>query len=289
MVQDADRFAMDLIRALERLLQGKVKLMITQCSMRHLYSLSSLPQPQKDALILRAKNMERRRCNHHTLDQPLSTLECLSSVIDPKNSRTNKNRYIIASQSEESRRQCREIKGVPLVYIKRSVMVMEPMAEASLGAREGFEKGKFRAGIRGKIPAVSLKRKRQDERNGTENDDAQGNDAFDAVAELNEAQKSRKKLRGPKGPNPLSMQKSRRAKEIMQVNAKNEAPKSLVINDANEEWNSTQHEPNIIQRSRDQDHDSPAKRKRKRKHKIKGLEELKSSLRENGDEGGISS
>lgn len=257
--------------------------------MRHLYTLPSLPQPQKDALILRAKNIERRRCNHHTLEQPLSTLECLSSVIDPKNSRTNKNRYIIASQSEEFRRQCREIKGVPLVYVKRSVMVMEPMAEASLGAREGFEKGKFRAGIRGKIPAASLKRKRQDESNGSENDEAQGNDASDRVAELSEAQKRRKKSRGPKGPNPLSVQKSRRAKENMQINAKDETHTSLEIKDANEKSSTTQDVPNIIERFRDQDHESPAKRKRKRKHKIKGLEELKSSMGVNGDEGGISS
>ena len=257
--------------------------------MRHLYTLPSLPQPQKDALILRAKNMERRRCNHHTLEQPLSTLECLSSVIDPKKSRTNKNRYIIASQNEEFRRQCREIKGVPLIYIKRSVMVMEPMAEASLGARESFEKGKFRAGIRGKIPAGGLKRKRQDESNGSENEETQENDASDRVAELNEAQKSRKKLRGPKGPNPLSMQKPRRAKESKQVNAQNEIPTSLVIKDVDEKLSSVQDVPNIIQRSRDQDHDSPAKRKRKRKHKIKSLEELKSAIKENGDEGGISS
>ena len=257
--------------------------------MRHLYTLPSLPQPQKDALILRAKNMERRRCNHHTLEQPLSTIDCLSSVIDPKNSRINKNRYIIASQSEELRRQCREIKGVPLIYIKRSVMVMEPMAEASLGAREGFEKGKFRAGIRSKVPPMTLKRKRQEEVNGSENDEAQGNDALDRVAELNEAQKRRKKLRGPKGPNPLSVQKPRRAKESMQVNANDETHNNLVVEDANENLNTIQDVPNIVQRSRDQDHDSLAKRKRKRKHKIKGLQKLKNSIRENGDEDGISS
>ena len=233
--------------------------------------------------------MERRRCNHHTLEQPLSTIECLSSVIDPKNSRINKNRYIIASQSEEFRRQCREIKGVPLVYIKRSVMVMEPMAEASLGAREGFERGKFRAGIRSKIPPVGLKRKRRDDTNGNENDEAKENDALNRVAELTQAQKRRKKLRGPKGPNPLSVQKPRRIKESIYVNATDETHKSLVVENVDEDFNSIQNLPDIIQRSGDQDHDSPAKRKRKRKHKIKSMGELKDSVRENGDEGSISS
>ena len=107
--------------------------------MRHLYLLKQVPQPTKDALILAAQSMERRRCNHHVLDEPLSTLECFNSVIDPKNSHTNKNRYVIASQDEDVRRYCRGIKGVPLVFVKRSVMVMEPMAADSLNVREGMK------------------------------------------------------------------------------------------------------------------------------------------------------
>ena len=47
---------------------------------------------------------------------------------------------------------------------------MEPMAEASLGAREGFEKGKFRAGIRGESHIAGAKRKRSDESEGSDLD-----------------------------------------------------------------------------------------------------------------------
>ena len=107
--------------------------------MRHLYLLKDVPQSTKDALILTAKSMERRRCNHHVLDEPLSTLECFNSVIDPKSSHTNKNRYVVASQDEDVRRYCRSVKGVPLVFVKRSVMVMEPMAACSINAREGMK------------------------------------------------------------------------------------------------------------------------------------------------------
>ena len=116
--------------------------MITQCSIRHLYTLNStgvFPQI-KETLIATAKAMERRRCNHHELEEPLSTLECLSSVIDPKGSGTNKNRYVVASQEEEVRRRCRDLKGIPLVYVKRSVMVMEPMSEGSLWVKESAER-----------------------------------------------------------------------------------------------------------------------------------------------------
>lgn len=37
-LHDAERFKMDLVGGLERTLQGKIKPMITQCSMRHLYA-----------------------------------------------------------------------------------------------------------------------------------------------------------------------------------------------------------------------------------------------------------
>jgi U3 small nucleolar RNA-associated protein 23 len=37
---------------------------------------------------------------------------------------------VVASQDDEVRRHMRAIPGVPLVYVRRSVMVMEPMAES---------------------------------------------------------------------------------------------------------------------------------------------------------------
>lgn len=186
MIQDTDRFKMDLVGGLERVLHGKVKpsthrfafapihhvsiadqghhvQVITQCSIRHLYTLSSVPQAEKESFIAIAKTMERRRCNHHTLDEPLSTIDCFSSVIGSKNSDANHNRYVVASQEEDVRRYCRGIKGVPLVYVKRSVMVMEPMAESSVNAKAGIERDKFRTGLRRNGLAVRGKRKRVDE------------------------------------------------------------------------------------------------------------------------------
>ena len=247
---------------------------ITQCSIRHLYTLTSIPQQQKDALILRAKSMERRRCNHHTLEQPLSTLECLSSVIDPKKSWTNKNRYVVASQEEEVRRYCRTIKGVPLVYVKRSVMVMEPMAESSLGAREGFEKGKFRAGIRSRGASVGQKRKRAEDESSEEeigndqNHETSGDNAKVDGGLLAE----KKKSKGPKGPNPLSVKKSRK---------KTEAAETRVIHGAlEEEFMEEQIQPtddaaNVVEPSEGRvAADLVAKRKRKRKHRPSKLAEL---------------
>merc|ERR1711977_569172 len=128
MIRDADKFKMDLVGGLERTLHGEVKPMITQCSMRHLYAAAS--EPGVSYLIDKAKTYERRRCGHRPEDypEPLSTQECLASVVDPKGNKTNKNRYVVASQELEVRKHMRGILGVPLVYINRSVMIMEPMA-----------------------------------------------------------------------------------------------------------------------------------------------------------------
>lgn len=238
---------------------------ITQCSIRHLYTIPDLPPPRKDALVAVAKRMERRRCNHHTLNNPLSTLECFSSVIDPKNSKTNKNRYVIASQEEEVRRYCRGVKGVPLVYVKRSVMVMEPMADSSFGVREGIEKEKLRTGLRANWHTAGVKRKRG------ESGDVDVGDAQDSCShEPREGKAPKKKTRGPKGPNPLSVKKRRISKapekylnQKIQSECEADDPSSFMMD--------------IIKGSSDEKQNPPKKRKRKRKHKT-------TSFKEPGDE-----
>ncbi|KAF4635456.1 hypothetical protein G7Y89_g2633 [Cudoniella acicularis] len=192
-IKDADKFKMDLIAGLERTLHGQVKPMITQCSMRHLYATAS--EPGVSYLIDKAKTYERRRCDHRPEDYPtpLSTKDCLTSVVDPKGNNTNKHRYVVASQALDVRKHMRGIMGVPLVYINRSVMIMEPMAEATAENREKEERVKFRAGL--KRGSGSLKRKRED----------------DVPKEEDDVPK-KKKTKGPKEPNPLSVMKSKKPK-----------------------------------------------------------------------------
>lgn len=159
-IRDADRFKMDLIGGLERTLNGKVKPMITQCSMRHLYE--SATEPGMSYVIERAKSYERRRCGHlpSEFPVPLSAQLCMTSVVDPKSSGNNRHRYIIASQDLDVRKSMRELMGVPLIYIHRSVMIMEPMAGKTAENREREELVKLRAGV--KRGNGSLKRKRSD-------------------------------------------------------------------------------------------------------------------------------
>lgn len=152
LIKDAHRFAMDLPQYLSNTLHGEVKILVTQCSMRHLYdaqkkqsqqfhesknSSSSAQNNKKSGsakdqqqepyvdmrkVIEKAKEFERRRCGHRPEEYPeaLGTLQCLGECVG----KTNKHRYVVASQDPEVRATMRGIPGVPLVYISRSVMIV---------------------------------------------------------------------------------------------------------------------------------------------------------------------
>ena len=243
--------------------------------MRHLYLLEEVPQTTKDALILTAKSMERRRCNHHVLDEPLSTLECFISVIDPKNSQTNKNRYVVASQDEDVRRYCRGIRGVPLVFVKRSVMVMEPMAAGSINVREGMEREKFRSGLKTRSTGIIGKRKRDEDDGGPI---AGEDDGAKSIPEGDEKAGKKKRTKGPKGPNPLSVKKPKKStardqrEETTREGGLGEA--SVYPNAAERIAENGVSAVDIVDGPFDETNEREAKRKRKRKHKSKQREGL---------------
>ncbi|EDN98002.1 conserved hypothetical protein [Sclerotinia sclerotiorum 1980 UF-70] len=248
-IKDADRFKMDLVGGLERTLHGQVKPMITQCSMRHLYAASS--EPGVSYLIDKAKTYERRRCGHLPEDypEPLSAHDCIKAVVDGKGNGTNKHRYVVASQDIEVRKAMRAIQGVPLVYINRSVMIMEPMAGTSTEVREREERSKFRQGIKSGRASGSLKRKRNE---GDEDDDEELARKDMGVTEG--VAKKKKNAPGPKGPNPLAMKKKKKVEgDNMKPNA------SSKLADAN---------------GTEADGSEPVKRKRKRLHSKKKSEDV---------------
>ncbi|KAF2753259.1 hypothetical protein EJ05DRAFT_470539 [Pseudovirgaria hyperparasitica] len=218
-IEDAARFTMDLIGGLKRTCQGEIKPMITQCSMRHLY------KTKNNDLIAQAKTFERRRCGHHELEEPMSTLECLSETVDPKDSGTNKHRYVVATQDKAVRATMRAKLGVPLIYINRSVMILEPMAAESEDKREKEERNKFRSGLLARItPNSGAKRKWENVENGLEPDRS----LVRSSGEEDEAigiQSRRKKVRGPKGPNPLSVKKPQKERARLCIAQEKEPPK----------------------------------------------------------------
>ncbi|CAH0049694.1 unnamed protein product [Clonostachys solani] len=207
MVKDSCRFKMDLNPALERTVHGKVKAMISQCEIRKLYAQKNEPGGN-DAIEL-AKTLERRRCGHHPdqYPEPLSTQECVLSVVDPKDSGQNKHRYVVASQDVEVRRKLRTVRGVPLIYIKRSVMILEPMADESAQARLREEKIKFRAEIKNALGKRKRNQEDDDDKSGSDSNSKPKDQASSAKAA---EEKKEKKVKGRKGPNPLSIKKAKK-------------------------------------------------------------------------------
>ncbi|TRM65803.1 Fcf1-domain-containing protein [Schizophyllum amplum] len=164
---------MELHKQLESVLQGDVKPMITQCCIHALYLQGKVAQPAVDL----AKTFERRKCNHR---EPIDSDECLTAVVGP----TNKHRYAIATQSQPLRVKLRAIPAVPIVHIKRAVMILEPPSDNTLREKE-------------RMVATSLKPSAQD--------------ATLKGQPSTSKEPPRKKPKGPKGPNPLSMKKKKTA------------------------------------------------------------------------------
>jgi len=165
--------------------------------MRQLYTTND------QSVIESAKRFERKRCGHHDLEQPLSALECLKSCVDPKGAGVNSHRYIVATQEPEIRSKMRSIPGVPLIYITRSIVLLEPMSGVSTDTRERAEREKFRDGIRG-----TRKRKRDEQEDTLVGEEVPGRARQDQDGPR--VREKGKWAKGPKGPNPLSVKKSKK-------------------------------------------------------------------------------
>ena len=243
--------------------------MITQCSIRHLYNAS----PKNDAHIDTAKTFERRRCGHHLLEQPLSTLECLSSVVDPKSSSVNKFNYVVASQDDNVRAKMRSIPGVPLIYIKRSIMVLEPMAGASSDVRTREERTKFKSGVvrtNGRGSGVLGKRRREEDE-GEKEEERGGTGVGVGRDEL----ERKRRNKGPKGPNPLSMKKPK-VRETREVEQEGTSPKGT---------RSTVQTPTVPPSAQASGLAgvNVVKKKRKRKHKSNAQDSAAATVANTGD------
>ncbi|KAK5628264.1 hypothetical protein RRF57_003979 [Xylaria bambusicola] len=202
----AIRSKMDIDHILKSTLHGNTKLLITQCSMRWLYARKN--EPGIGAVIDFAKErVERRRCGHHPSDypKPLEERECLHSVVDPSKNGVNKHRYVCAINDEEVRSSLRNgIQVVPLLYIRRSVLIMEPASSTTVKARSRDEKAKFIAEL--KSPGGKRKRQQEDTDNDADDDTKEGAD------QSKPEKKKTKKIYGRKEPNPLSVKKKKEQK-----------------------------------------------------------------------------
>ncbi|KAG0153947.1 hypothetical protein PDIDSM_1326 [Penicillium digitatum] len=273
-----DSFKMELIPALERTVQGKVKPLLTKCSLAAIMAAQPInpktEKPYRPLFLPPPTELPLRHCSHNADSTPIDEIECLLSLLSPNaDAKKNKEHYILACadpilrktnnsenqprrrKTEEDRQEeeamhrshalrsaARSIPGVPIIYVKRSVMVLEPMSGPSEMVRDGHERGKFRAGL--DADPMLGKRKRDGEADGESADEAEP-----------------KKKRGPKvkAPNPLSVKKAKK-KDVAPVPKKEKAVRKEVdIADATGQ--------------QDGDDAAVAKPKRKRRHAKSGPRE----------------
>ncbi|KAH3675074.1 hypothetical protein WICMUC_002906 [Wickerhamomyces mucosus] len=133
-----------------------------------------------------AKTFERRRCNHPPTD-PIPPHECIKSIVNIDGE--NKHRYVVATENERLRYSLRKIPGIPLVYMNRSVMVMESLSKASASISRNMERGKLTGGLNNAKSGIV--------------------GAMDKIKNDGENEKPTKKRKGPKEPNPLSIKKKK--------------------------------------------------------------------------------
>lgn len=227
---------MDLIPALERTLQGKVKpcmckspvsmkvgliaAVLSKCSLAAIMaSQPTIPgknNPIRPTHLPPPTTLPLRHCSHNDDDSPIDEVDCLISLICP-NSETMRNRehYTLATadppalpetsatnpktrkraqaaQEELNQRasalraKARSIPGVPIIYVKRSVMILEPISAHSEKVRLGVEKSKFKTGLESTASVVGKRRRDEDE------------------------PKSERGIKRAKAPNPLSVKRPKK-------------------------------------------------------------------------------
>ncbi|KAG0687756.1 hypothetical protein C6P40_001925 [Pichia californica] len=195
----------DLIKGMNTIVQNETKFFITQCCIEHLY------ESKNQLAIDLAKRMEKRRCNHK---ETLSSFDCIKSITNIDGE--NKFRYLVVTQDENLRTSLRNIAGVPLCFLYRSVLVMEPMSKVTKRVVDAVERLKLTQGLNS---SDAGKRLRDIEEDLQENDES-----------INQPQK--KKIKNKiKGVNPLAMKKKQQKKPNQDSKTKQS------VNDANKEEN----------------------------------------------------
>ncbi|BGP42075.1 hypothetical protein JCM10449v2_006077 [Rhodotorula kratochvilovae] len=194
-MESAVKQKFDLESRLHDVLQGLVKPMITQCCMQALYDRGAEAQDVIDI----AKGFERRKCNHLKA-RPED--ECLTAMAGD----ANKNRYVYATQSLALRQALRRVPGSPIIYIARSVLLLEAPSDQTLAKKRQMETAKLHVSpaelalITGQ-PLPSAEPAASTSASAT----GEGDAAASAAA------KKPRKPKGPKGPNPLSVRKKKSA------------------------------------------------------------------------------
>ena len=186
-VLESAKTSYDLIKGINSVVQMECKFLITQCCIQHLYDSNN------QLAVDLAKRMEKRRCGHK---ETLSSFECMKSITNVEGE--NKYRYLVVTQDENLRTSLRNIAGVPLVFLHRSVLVMEPLSKVTKRVVSAVERMKLTQGLN----SIDAGKRSRDSDN-EDGEDGEGDDQ-------NNGNRPVKKGKKVKGVNPLAMKKKQK-------------------------------------------------------------------------------
>ncbi|RHZ43928.1 hypothetical protein Glove_801g9 [Diversispora epigaea] len=174
------RYKMNICDQLCNVMLGKTKQMYTSCTLKEVRKQGK----DWEETEMELQKFEQRRCEHRK--KAVTSAECLSSIIE----QDNPHNYCIATQNELLRESFRNVPGVPLLYINRSVLIVEPPSRATL---EIVKKVEFEKTLAPRNEIKFLKKINSDT----------------IIKGENEIIKKKRKSKGFKRPNPLSCKKKK--------------------------------------------------------------------------------
>lgn len=191
-ILEAERIHYDLLAALATLVPFETRLFVSACCIDNLY------RSRNELAVQLAKRMQKRFCHHK---EPLASKDCIASIVNCDGE--NKHRFVVITQNEKLRDELRKITAVPLFYIKKGVLVMEPLSKTTKKIAAYVNSQKLTSGLND----VRAGTKRPAESEGEADDGEEADKQTDS--ETREQNAQLKKKRKVKGVNPLAMKKKK--------------------------------------------------------------------------------
>ena len=234
-------FHMPLQKYLENTLHGPCNLFVTKCTLAKIMDVFQKEKKVEGRRggFLRPEflppptELPLRHCRHKNDEGEdlgvVSEARCLLDLLagQPHGNEHAKNRqhYILATADADEKEQrskgfidvrerARMIPGVPIVYVKRSVMILEELSGVSDRAIRKVEREKFGEGLLG---LADRKRKR-----GVDDEGDAGEE--DLLGEVQQSTPNARGMQRAKGPNPLSVKKKKKAKMSQSQDGKGDGP-----------------------------------------------------------------
>jgi U3 small nucleolar RNA-associated protein 23 len=148
--KEASKMNSNLDISLAKILGGNVKIFTTSCIYKELKSLKLYH------LLDNYKNYELKFCSHKN-NTEISGSECIKSIIGEE----NKLKFAVATQDKQLRRELSKTPGVPLIYINRSVYILEPCSASSMEFLEKKEVEKLSKNVEQTCQNSSVQEKLQ--------------------------------------------------------------------------------------------------------------------------------